>query len=198
MNFQAGPICAVIVGVAACALLSGCTNKVDLAMQQAAVRTPVVTTTPPERFIEVSVDEFTKETIYSGPETFTFGGSTEEVNSGADASLYASAKKGADTSYALRFYTLRTAPASKGYQIIESAIDTDSQSLPVILVQRSVECSRGQCDFTENGLISISRKYLQNHAQSGLRVRLNGQRGSQIVNIPASDVTEFLAKVPAA
>lgn len=188
---------ALIAVLSVCALLSGCTNKKLATTANSMVSTPAIVTQTPERLIEVRVDEFTKETIYYGPETLSLSEQTQDGHSGAFASLYAS-KKGADTSYGLRFYAIRRAPASSGYLFIESAVDSNSMDLPVNLVQRDVDCKRALCEFSENGFISISRQYLQSRAKTGIRVRLNGKRGSPIINVPASDVIEFLAKVPPA
>ncbi|EKT4530317.1 hypothetical protein QEM33_002906 [Pseudomonas putida] len=191
------PARALIAVLSACALLSGCTNKKLATTAPPMVSTPATATATqtPDRIIEVRVDEFTKKTIYYGPETLSLSEQTQDGNSGAFASLYAS-KKGADTSYGLRFYAIRRAPASSGYLFIESAVDSNSMELPVNFVQRDVDCKRALCEFSENGFISISRQYLQSRAKTGIRVRLNGKRGSPIINVPASDVIDFLAKVP--
>lgn len=191
------PTRALTAVLSVCTLLSGCTNKKPDTTTHTMVSAPAIVTQTPERLIEVKVDEFTKETIYYGPETLSLSEQAQDGHSGAFASLYAS-KKGADTSYGLRFYAIRRAPASSGYLFIESAVDTNSMDLPVNMVQREVDCKRALCEFSENGFISISRQYLQSRAKTGIRVRLNGKRGSPIINVPASDVFEFLAKVPPA
>jgi hypothetical protein len=50
--------------------------------------------------------------------------------------------------------------------------------------------------LSEKAVISVGRKYLQDHATSGLRIRLEGKRGSQVFEVPTADLTLFLSKVP--
>lgn len=183
---------AVLVGLTAGLLLAGCSGRNT---QPQPNSKQVAATVPSERVVEVEVDEFTKNTTYSGPSTYTHDGNTHGKIAVVSAYLMATVS-GKDTAYNIITVSLRVAPASAGYLMLNSAIDTNSQVFPIDTLDRTVECKTGDCSFYETAAIPIGRKYLQDHVTSGLRIRLDGKRGSMVFEVPTADLTLFLSKVP--
>jgi hypothetical protein len=183
---------AVLVGVATGVLLTGCSGRNVQSQQNVQqVAAPV----PPKRVVDVEVDEFTKETSYFGPWTATHDGNTHGNVAGVTASLLATAS-GKDTAYKIIIVSMRVVPPSEHYLMLSSAIDTDSKTMPLDVFDRTAECGSATCTLSEKAVISVGRKYLQDHATSGLRIRLEGKRGSQVFEVPTADLTLFLSKVP--
>lgn len=183
----------VLVGLAAGVLLAGCSGR-NIQPQQNSKQ--VAAPIPPVREVEVVVDEFTKKITYSGPVTYTDDGNIHGNMAGVAANLVAEVT-GKDTAYYIIILSTRVLPPSAGYLMLSSAIDTDSKNLRLGTFDRKVECKSGSCTYDETLFIPIERKYLQDHFTSGLRIRLDGKRGSQVFEVPVTDLTLFLSKVPA-
>ncbi|WP_271410043.1 hypothetical protein [Pseudomonas sp. Q1-7] len=141
--------------------------------------------------ITVKYDEFTKSTTYNGKiiqEKSLRGEPYNVVLSGLVAS-----KSSTGTGYSL--VTLSSYEGKK-YRHYRSATDISGESLPITSVDRNVECRSSTCFLRESMAIVFSREALEARTSSGIRIRLEGLRGSQIVELSAQYVASFLAAVP--
>lgn len=171
----------ITTGAAAALLaitLSGCVTQPQ--------RKTIATMEDAATAVRVSRDDFKKMTDYRGP----------DVAEGSSDTLFIRAWKadGQPTRYQVyvadyynsewRFYT--------------SAYDSDGTRLDVTLIDRQVgSCSRyGGCSHTEHMGINVSRDYLEQKAESGMRFQISGRGGQEVFFVPGFHIKGFLASTP--
>ena len=201
---RSGPMRFFVAGAAILMLLNGCAveQQTSYAETERAIKARSLAVaaqmqadrklakTDSARVVQVQVDEFTKETTYSGPPTQTF--ETTPAVAKVITQLHAT-QKGPNTDYALLINIMRTGHSFLGLQ---AALDADAQPLSLSVGSQYINgCTSNHCTYTENVIVHLTRSYLQGHAGSGLRIRVQGN-GRQIVEVPAEDVALFLEKVP--
>ena len=77
------------------------------------------------------------------------------------------------------------------------ADDSDGNSLPLHQVDRFViNCTEHFCTYTEDFTLAVSKAYLIQHQNSGIRLQLTGQRGNEVFEMPGNYIQTFLAQVP--
>ena len=95
--------------------------------------------------------------------------------------------------YSLRLKTTRG--TAQGWAFWGEAFDQNGARLPVEKLASEV----GQGGITyELVEVKLTREYLETSASSGVKIRVDGKRASQIINLPPAYILGFLAKVDAA
>jgi hypothetical protein len=72
------------------------------------------------------------------------------------------------------------------------ASDIDAIVLPVLQINSQ---TADKAPAAENVAVTLSRPYLDSHKTTGLNIRLTGNRGSLIVEVPGPYIEGFLAKL---
>nr|WP_314571077.1 hypothetical protein [uncultured Pseudomonas sp.] len=194
------------VGLLVGMMLSGCAApKVKEAREpnwfssKTSTQSPSPSSTPmaepkPAGKISVEVDEFTKATSYTGPVT------SKPLILPSSSFAYSSALLHAQSGKNGTFYNLVVviSIAKDGYLRIQSAVDNDGRILEVHSksYDREQNCS-GSCAFEESLAVLLSRKYLEDHAETGMKIRLNGDKGNVVVELLPAEIALFLNGVPA-
>jgi hypothetical protein len=132
----------------------------------------------------VSRDEFKKTTTLNG-EKVSVG------NFGLNCFWLSESK--ADSGrreWYLFFKTYRT--ANEGWAFWEEATDENGQSLDVIKVGGDVE-DAGATD--ELIAVEMNPEYLRKYSKSGIKIRIDGKRASQVLMIPGNYIQGFLVSV---
>ena len=142
--------------------------------------------------VTATYDEFTKSTSYSSDLyrnlTVTAGNTSETI-----VGLAATAKP-VGTEY---FIVANHAYEDNDSHLYRAARDSSGTQLQYSRVKTNVSsCSHSICLYSEIGTIKIDRGYLESKTKSGLRVRLEGQVDSQVIELPAEFVSTFLSGVP--
>lgn len=83
-----------------------------------------------------------------------------------------------------------------GWRLYDSAYDSNGNKLDVSLISRDVnECKDGQCDYNEHLGLNISRKYLEDNQETGIKFKLTGKGGEDIEFLPSVYIKGFLLSI---
>lgn len=95
--------------------------------------------------------------------------------------------------YATSFY-------SDHWRFYNEAYDSDGNKLDFISIDKKVDsCSGGRgCYFEETVGLNVSRKYLDEHQDTGIHYKVSGKAGEFTGFLPAAYVKGFLASVDSA
>ena len=146
--------------------------------------------------VEVSVDEFTKAKTYlTDSQYYATPNDAQKPNRelvGVRAALAVVDKEGT-TTYNIIYVTTETQYSPfEGARLYSRATDASGATLPVQSLDRNVKCQNSGCDYTEKGVVMINQEYLKTHATTGIRIRLEGSRGTQVLEVDGSKVTALL------
>lgn len=83
-----------------------------------------------------------------------------------------------------------------GWLFLNEAYDIDGNKLPVNVLNRDVHCSSATCLHMETIQIVVSRDYLEQHQQTGIKFQVSGKNGSEEYQIPSTYIKTFLDNVP--
>lgn len=131
----------------------------------------------------VRSDPYTKVTTLNGPRV-AYG------KYGLGAYLLSANRTGADKQSFLLVREWRT--SSDGWMFLENAHDSTGHSLVTHVLSRDVG-DGGTID--ESLSVELPKGYLAAHAQSGLNIRLDGQKDNLLVIVPAYYVQGFLGAI---
>lgn len=146
--------------------------------------------------VSITTDEFSKKSTYYG-EAYgddNFGGF---VSGYVDVLLI---RAGTDKNSKIPiWYQVYIEAVATDFRNFTSAIDADGESMEVVSIGRE----RGGCFAGKNyGCshellgVTVSKEYLEKHTARGLRFKLFGQNGNQVVNISAQSIEGFLMALP--
>lgn len=93
-----------------------------------------------------------------------------------------------------QLYVYETRSSADGWAFFTSAVDIDGNQLSFLPIDREVMKNGGGWT-QEHMAIGLDRAYLDKAAINGINVRLDGQRASLVVKVPAVQVAGFLMKV---
>jgi hypothetical protein len=87
---------------------------------------------------------------------------------------------------------------AKNSRYFRSGYDTNGNSLditPITIEHERCDSGNGLCSNEHVG-VNVSKEYLEQHAKEGLRFKLIGQNGEQIINISGPSIEGFLMALP--
>ncbi len=151
---------------------------------------PIVKAGPPRvdlrSTIEVSFDEFTKQTKYEGANV------AEDSRDLVFLRAFENGSQWLIQIYVMDHYTDWT--SAGGWRLYRSAWGADGVSLETTLITRDFEqCGSSLgCSYFEHLGLEVTREYLEKHRQTGLRFKLVGKAGEEIFFIPAAHIDAFL------
>ena len=167
------PTCATVLFAA---LLAGC----------AAPPRPAVNISDPAqvtRAVKVDRDEFKKVTTYEGPDA---GGSSRDT--------WILRAQVAPTWTIYQFYIV--ANYTGDWRFYDEAYDSDGKRLELTRVAQKVRaCSSIGCNKDEHVAALLSKKYLEDHAQTGIRIQVSGRGEKQAYFLSPAYVQGFLAAI---
>lgn len=164
----------------ACVLIAGCLSnpvKVDDATQVKSA-------------IKIQRDEFRKTVYIAGPRFATRDGLTghgvvEEI------ALEATVMEKGAGSIAYSVYVMDY--FNGGWRNYQKAHDINGKEFRAFRTNRDVSCRSGSCGYYEYLAIPVTRAYLQQHATSGIRMKISGAGGEEQFSIPAGYIAGFLS-----
>lgn len=172
--------------------------------------TPALKSTPVSKIVTVSnpvpvvvtypvteiYDEFKKITSYSGVMLKVKGDKTDMTDLYDLIKSYSliRAWKFSDNSIAYQFYI--SSVFRGDWRFYNSTWDSNGNSLDTTQINRDVSCNGG-CTFFETVGANITREYLQNVKDTGIKLKISGSAGEEIFQIPADYIKAILAAVPA-
>ncbi len=156
---------AVFVPVIAAMLLAGCAQTIP--MTESAIRANTT----------ASADPYLKTASISGPRV---GGILE-----TNYNLRRAVIGGRTFDYVMLTYV------NKNWAFLSSAVDIDSKILRISQPIRDVGVATG--DISEILSVSLPDGYLRQHENSGINIRVDGQRGFTVIIIPQAYIKGFLS-----
>ena len=141
--------------------------------------------------IKVSHNNYKKLTIYSAPEFQTVHKYGMLQGWGFISLAAAKQQTTGQIVYAI---TLRD--MLPGWLFLDEAYDIDGNKLQVNVLDRKVNCSSNVCLHTETLQIVVSRDYLEQHQQAGIKFQVSGKNGSEEYQIPSTYIKTFLTNLP--
>jgi len=169
------------------------TEEVEIDTDSTRTATPALELTAAEqkqsdisKRIKIKYDEFEKTTKYDGP--------LEKWENCDNIFLRAwkadSAKDTAYQIYVIDYYNGKWRFYKYGY-------DDDGNALDVISIDRDVDsCRYGNCSLREHVGINVSRKYLENRKDRGIKFKISGDAGEEICGLDSPYIKAFLATIP--
>lgn len=129
----------------------------------------------------VQRDEYGTTTIYRGP----------NLASKAQDQLFILARK---TDAGSVTYQIYIAISYSGvWRFYNWAYDDDGKTLDLTLLSRNLaQCQNNDCMHNEHVSVDMTRRYLEEHIQSGLRFWLSGKAGKEEFFIPPGYIKAFL------
>ena len=173
------------------------TTSVPLAPAPTAARVPASPSVTPvtqsgSRKVSEHYDEFTKSTTYSSDPLRNFTSKDGLINE--VVSTFAATAKPTGTVYALVVNHSHESTDANRYNTV---LDASGEALQYTILKTNVSsCQWSMCLYSEIGMITVTRGYLEARASSGMRIRLQSTLASQIVEIPGSYISTFLDSVP--
>ena len=134
------------------------------------------------RAISVKRDDFKKITNYTGPNAASF----------SDA-LFIRAVKTDAGSMTYQIYVMHT--YSGEWRFYNSTYDSKGTPLDTTLISRDVITCAGSygCTHQEHLGLNVSREYLEQNQQLGIRFKVSGRAGEEVFFIPPAYIRAFLA-----
>lgn len=131
----------------------------------------------------VQRDEYKKITIYRGPNI---------ANKQPDQ-LYIVATKTDFGGISYQIFAIIN--YSGAWRFYNNAHDTKGNSLDITLMTRHLDkCTRNDCAHSEDIVINVTKKYLEEYMQSGLRIRVSAKAGEdEVFIIPPGYIKAFLS-----
>ncbi|MGA8134056.1 MAG: hypothetical protein WCA48_07880 [Pseudomonas gingeri] len=112
---------------------------------------------------------------------------------GGNVSLTAAGRPGT-MGYGLLIMIGYVSPHSYSYRFARNEYD---QLLDYQLIfDKTISCNGSKCARNEAARIPLPRSYLEGRATTGLKIRLVGKEGDQVIEVPAAAVSHFLTSVP--
>ncbi len=173
----------IMVVAASILMLAACSSRGPAASQ--AVTPPGLNLNNAQEVAGASVvqrDEYGTSTIYRGP----------NLASKAQDQLFILARK---TDAGSVTYQIYIAISYSGvWRFYNWAYDDDGKTLDLTLLSRNLApCERDDCVHNEHVSVDVTRKYLEEHLQSGLRLWLSGKAGKEAFFIPPGYIKAFLS-----
>lgn len=142
--------------------------------------------------VTVHHDNYKKYTLYSGPvfkQSHRYG-ITEQIG-------YLALRAGKDAKGGITYaIDVANTHFQTTWRYLNEAYDIDGNKLAVTKGKNNVNCISGTCLFAEQLLIAVSRDYLEQHKNTGIKFQVSGSNGSANYEIPAAYVQAFLSKLP--
>lgn len=128
-------------------------------------------------------DEFAKTTIYRGPNI---------ANKQPDQ-LYVVATKTDFGSITFQIFAIIN--YSGAWRFYNNVHDAKGNDLDITLMTRHLaNCTRNDCAHNEHLAIDVTKQYLEDNMQRGIRLRVNGKAGEdEIFIIPSGYIKAFLS-----
>jgi hypothetical protein len=135
----------------------------------------------------VTYDEFKKITQFRG------------ANASQNNELYLRAWKD-DRTKQITYQIYLTSFYGNAWRFYSEAYDSDGNQLDFLSIDRKVDSCGGAygCYFEETVGLNVSREYLQQHQETGVRYKISGKAGEATGFLPAVYVKGFLASVDGA
>jgi hypothetical protein len=134
--------------------------------------------------IEIKRDEFKKITNFTGPNATAGYGDLAIIH----AWKYDTT---GDMDYQIYIRDLYDQGTWRNYF---TAFDSNGKQLKIRQISRDVlSCSRSYCSFWEHIGIDVTREYLEQHRNSGIRLKLSGQVGEEIFYFPGAYIEAILS-----
>jgi hypothetical protein len=159
-----------------------------LALALSACVGPTVNPNDPQavaRNVHVQRDEFRKVTVFTGPSAL------DELDL---VLLRAFRSDGGSTS--IEIY-LRWQYEDSRFHGYRSALDSNGNQLSVRNISQNVVTCKAAwaCVYAENVAVNVTRAYLENNRQTGIRFKLIGDGGESVFSLPPAYIAGFLAAV---
>ena len=78
------------------------------------------------------------------------------------------------------------------WRFYNSAYDIDGNKLEFTSIKREVGSCRGGCDYYEDMGVSVTREYLEQRKDRGLKIKISGSAGEVVVELPPGYIQGFL------
>lgn len=80
------------------------------------------------------------------------------------------------------------------WKYYDTACDADGNRLNLIHIARDLDCNRKftGCELKEVVGLNVTRGYLENHAETGLTIKVSGKDGELIFSLPRGYIRGFL------
>lgn len=135
--------------------------------------------------ISINHDNFKKLTNYKGP----------DASSNINDKLFIRARKNDSNDrvdyqiYVMDYYY-------GDWRFYNSAYDSNGNRLDTIIISRDVvSCDEYGCSHEEHMGLNVTRDYLENNQNAGIRFKISGKAGEEIFFIPAGYIKAFLSVV---
>lgn len=163
--------------VAVALLLAACASSPPVAQKQVSLKQYVIESTTVQR------DEFKKQLIYRGPNTF---------RSGYIQVFIRAWKFEKDNSTRYQIYV--SDYYDTAWRFYNSAYDSNGNQLDMTPISKEViGCSRySGCTYNETVGINVTKDYLQNNLESGIRFQISGKAGDNVFYVPGNYIKGFL------
>lgn len=133
--------------------------------------------------ISVQHDDFKKVTNYQGP----------NASSNFFGTLFIRAWK-TDATESIRYQIYVMDYYDGDWRFYNSAYDSNGNNLDTTLISRDVgSCSRYGCSHYEHLGLNVTREYLENNQESGIRFKVSGKAGEEVFFIPPAYIKAFLS-----
>jgi hypothetical protein len=162
------------------ALLSACVTYVPAPLPKPLITDPAQASA----MTRVTRDEYKKMTKFEG------------ANASQYNSLYLRGWRDDRTKVAT-FQIYATSFYGDQWRFYGEAYDSDGNRLEFISIERKVDSCDGArgCYYRETVGLNISRKYLEDHQETGIRYKVSGKAGDFTGFLPAAYVKGFLLSV---
>lgn len=164
-----------------CALLTACLAPITIPQPEPLLTDPVRVAAR----TQIKRDEYKKMTNFTGANAVKYGtlfirAWRDDKTNKTDFQIYA------DSYY------------SGGWRFYQEAYDSDGNRMDFVSIDRKVVSCRGGCSYEETVGMSVTRKYLEDHQDTGIRFKVSGKAGEFTGELPAAYVKGLLMSVDAA
>lgn len=159
-----------LAALAALTILSACVNLNDPQAIKTAIR--------------VEHDDFKKHTNFTGPNA---------AKSLLDRIFIRAWKADSTGSITYQIY-VESAYSYGEWRYYYAAFDSNGNSLNTTQISRNVDnCTPGGCIHHEHLGFNVSRNYLEQNQETGIRFKITGKAGEEIVSLPPAYIQAFLS-----
>lgn len=143
--------------------------------------------------ITVSRDEYKKITVYRAP---VFKSVRNQGLSQHIGYVHLQAAKQDSTGLVIYGIHVRDTHFQKTWCHLNTAYDINGNRLEVQRMGSDVNCMSATCLFMEDVLVLVSRDYLEQHQNTGIKFQVSGSNGGENYTVSPAYIKAFLAKVP--
>lgn len=132
--------------------------------------------------ISIKRDDFKKITNFVGPDA---------VENSPDR-VFIRASKSDDGRVIYQIYVMDY--YSGDWRFYDSAYDSNGNRLDTTLISRKVDsCDRYGCSHEEHIGLNVTRTYLEENKEGGIRLKISGKAGEEVFSIPSGYIKAFLS-----